>query len=113
MAVAQRPRVRARVGNQPTGPLRTAGHEARGTRVASALPEPEYPKTALVVDDVVRVGPGRVRGGDIRGEAAPLAGPHGLGPGLSEEVVRIRRSLVPGRGREEAASRSGPVRCRP
>ncbi|MFI9123435.1 PPOX class F420-dependent oxidoreductase [Streptomyces bikiniensis] len=50
----------------------------------------ENPKVALVVDDVAGVRPWRVRGVEIRGEAELLVGPHGPGPHLSEEAVRIR-----------------------
>ncbi|WP_030787987.1 PPOX class F420-dependent oxidoreductase [Streptomyces sp. NRRL S-920] len=48
------------------------------------------PKVSLVVDDIVSLEPWKVRGIDIRGEAELLTGPHELGPGFSEELIRIR-----------------------
>lgn len=60
------------------------------------------PKVALVVDDLVSVRPWRVRGVEIRGEADLLVGPHGLGPGFGEEVIRIRPLRVISWGLEDA-----------
>ncbi|PWI14584.1 PPOX class F420-dependent oxidoreductase [Streptomyces sp. Act143] len=60
------------------------------------------PKVALVVDDVVSLRPWKVRGIDIRGEAELLVGPHGLGPHLSEEVIRIRPRRIRSWGLAEA-----------
>ncbi len=48
------------------------------------------PSVALVVDEIVSTDPWRVRGIEVRGEAAVLAtGGEALGPGFDPEMFRI------------------------
>ncbi|MGW8377120.1 PPOX class F420-dependent oxidoreductase [Streptomyces sp. ODS28] len=53
------------------------------------------PKLSLVVDDVAGPLPQGARGVEIRGEAELLTGrPHGLGAGMSDELIRIHPRWV-------------------
>ncbi|WP_447040759.1 PPOX class F420-dependent oxidoreductase [Streptomyces sp. DSM 118878] len=73
---------------QDDGTILVGGHALGTTKKWRNLRA--NPKVSLVVDDIVTLKPWRVRGIDIRGEAELLTGPHDLGPGFSEELIRIR-----------------------
>ncbi|UFQ18849.1 MULTISPECIES: PPOX class F420-dependent oxidoreductase [Streptomyces] len=72
---------------QDDGTILVGGHALGNTKKWRNLQA--NPKVSLVVDDIVSLEPWRVRGIDIRGEAELLTGPHALGPGFSEELIRI------------------------
>ncbi len=64
------------------------------------------PSVALVVDEIVSTDPWRVRGIEIRGEAAVLVtGGEALGPGFDPEMFRItpRRVIAWGVERDRSA----------
>ncbi|QEV22603.1 PPOX class F420-dependent oxidoreductase [Streptomyces alboniger] len=73
---------------QDDGTILVGGHSLGTTKKWRNLRT--NPKVSLVVDDIVSLEPWKVRGIDIRGEAELLTGPHELGPGFSEELIRIR-----------------------
>ena len=74
------------------------------------------PRCRFVVDDIVSVDPWRVRGMEIRGDAAALSDQTPLMPGFSPELIRIhpRRirswGLDPERSFFAAEARSLPHR---
>jgi pyridoxamine 5'-phosphate oxidase family protein len=68
------------------------------------------PKVSFVVDDIASVKPWRVRGVEIRGEAAALVDQEPRGPGFSREVIRIRPRRIRTWGLDERESFGGSAR---
>jgi pyridoxamine 5'-phosphate oxidase family protein len=68
-------------------------------------------RVAFVVDDLASLDPWRVRGIEMRGEAAILpSGGQEIGPGLDPEMFRIRPQRVISWGLESAAGTSANAR---
>lgn len=72
------------------------------------------PRVAIVIDDLASVSPWRVRGIEIRGEAAVLpTGGEALGPGFDPDIFRIHPRRIVSWGLDEeghsSSARSVPA----
>ncbi|MCX5041939.1 PPOX class F420-dependent oxidoreductase [Aldersonia sp. NBC_00410] len=78
--------------NADLGTIDIGGHNMGASRKFQNLAA--EPRVAFVVDDVVSTQPWQVRFIEIRGTAEALRDQPALGPGFSNELIRIRPDRV-------------------
>jgi len=79
--------------NPDTNTIEVGGHGFVGRKKWRDVQS--NPKVAIVIDDIASVNPWKVRGVEVRGEAALLAtGGQAINPGFDPEMFRIKSRHV-------------------